>query len=190
MNEDDTRLVAQLRAGDEDAYRELVDTYRDRIITVVARVAGSHADAEDLAQETFLKAFNAIDRFAGQSALYTWLYRIGVNTARDWVAHKRRRPAISLDSLPAGAVDPPTREPGPLQAVAIDELRASVRAAMQRLPEPFRTTLILREMEGHTYEEVAQILEVSIGTVESRIFRARTKLRAILLADFPDNDTD
>ncbi len=190
MNEDDTRLVAQLRAGDEDAYRELVDTYRDRLLTVVARVAGGYADAEDLTQETFLKAFNAIDRFAGQSALYTWLYRIGVNTARDWVAHKRRRPAISLDGLPPGTVDPPAKGCGPLEAMETSELRARVRAAMERLPEPFRTTLTLRELQGHTYEEVANILEVSIGTVESRIFRARTKLRAILLEDQEPPTTD
>ena len=185
MNEEDTRLVARLRAGEEDAFRELVDTYRDRILTVVARVAGGAADAEDLAQETFLKAFGAIGRFAGQSALYTWLYRIAVNTARDWLAHRRRRPAVSLDALPAGAVDPPDPGQGPLEALDRDELRARVRLAMDKLPEPFRTTLVLREMEGHTYEEVARILDVSIGTVESRIFRARTKLRAILLAD-PD----
>ena len=190
MNADDTRLVDQLRAGDEDAYRELVETYQDRIITVVARVAGGYADAEDLAQETFLKAFNAIGRFAGQSALYTWLYRIGVNTARDYVAHRRRRPAISLESLPAGAVDPPSGDCGPLEGLERDELRVRVREAMERLPEPFWTTLILREMEGHTYEEVAGILEISIGTVESRIFRARTKLRALLLADLPKEQSD
>jgi len=185
MNEEDSRLVARLRTGEEDAYREFVDTYRDRIVTVVGRVAGGSADAEDLAQETFLKAFNAIHRFAGQSALYTWLYRIGVNTARDWLAHRRRRPAISLDGLPAGAVDPPSPADGPLDEIRRDELRAMVRDAMERLPEPFRTTLILREMEGHTYEEVARILEVSIGTVESRLFRARSKLRALLVADLP-----
>ncbi len=190
MNEDERLLVARLRAGEEDAYRELVDTYQDRILTVVARVAGSHADAEDLAQETFLKAFGAIDRFHGQSALYTWLYRIGVNTARDWVAHRRRRPAVSLDAFPAGVVDPPSEEAGPLEAAGVDDLRARVRDAMDRLPEPFRTTLILRELEGHAYEEVARILDVSIGTVESRLFRARSKLRALLLAELPTLPTD
>lgn len=180
MNEDDTRLVDRLRAGDEDAYRELVDTYKDRIITVVSRVSGRTSDAEDLAQDTFIKAFRAIDRFAGQSALYTWLYRIAVNTARDWLASRRRRPALSLDAFEPGTVDPPADTESPLAGMARDELRSRVRDALERLPEPFRTTLTLRELGCHTYEEVAQILEVSIGTVESRIFRARTKLRALL----------
>ena len=183
MNEVDTRLVERLRAGDEDAYRELVDTYKDRILTVVARVSGRASDAEDLAQDTFIKAFKAIDRFAGNSALYTWLYRIAVNTARDWLASRKRRPAVSLDAFEPGTVDPADGAPSPLHDLARDELRRRVRAAMERLPEPFRTTLTLRELGGHTYEEVAEILEVSIGTVESRIFRARTKLRALLTTE-------
>ena len=185
MNEEDRDLVDRLRAGSEDAYRELVETYSDRLLTVVGRVAGRTADAEDITQECFIKAIRAIDRFAGNSALYTWLYRIAVNTARDWMASRRRRPAVSLDSLPAGSVDPPSQDDGPLAALDRSELRARVRDAMERLPEPFRTTLLLREMEGHTYEEVAAILEVSIGTVESRLFRARTKLRALLLGEEP-----
>lgn len=180
MYEDEIHLVHRLRAGNEDAYREFVDAYRDRILTVVSRVVGHGGDAEDLAQDTFLKAFGAIHRFQGQSALFTWLYRIAVNTARDWVAHRRRRPAVSLDAMPAGSVDPPAEADGPGQLSEREELRARVRSAMERLPEPFRTTLILREMEGHSYEEVARILDVSIGTVESRLFRARTKLRALL----------
>ncbi|RKY16611.1 MAG: RNA polymerase sigma factor RpoE [Planctomycetota bacterium] len=183
MNEADTRLVERLRAGHEDAYREFVDTYKDRLLAVVARVSGHSADAEDLAQETFLKAFGAIDRFAGNSALYTWLYRIGVNTARDFLAARRRRPAVSLDALEPGSFDPPDPGQSPLQHLERDELVARVRGAMERLPEPFRTTLSLRETHGHTYEEVAEILEVSIGTVESRLFRARSKLRALLLAE-------
>lgn len=180
MNTEEQVLVARLRAGDQDAYRELVDAYRDRIVTVAARVAGRSADAEDLAQETFLKAFGAIDRFNGNSAIFTWLYRIAVNTARDWVAHRRRRPAVSLDGLEHPGADPAADEPGPLAATEREELRRRVRAAMERLPEPFRSTLVLREMEGHTYEEIATILGVSMGTVESRLFRARCKLRALL----------
>lgn len=185
MNQADQRLVTRLRAGDEDAFREFVDRYKDRLLTVVARVAGSAVDAEDLAQESFIKAFGAIDRFAGNSALYTWLYRIGVNTARDWLAARRRRPAVSLDAFQPGTVDPVAPNQSPLEGMEREELVARVRAAMERLPEPFRSTLELREQGGHSYEEVAEILGVSIGTVESRLFRARTRLRDLLLEEGP-----
>ncbi|GJM21934.1 MAG: RNA polymerase sigma factor [Planctomycetota bacterium] len=183
MNEDDRRLVARLRLGDEDAFREFVETYQERILHVVSRVAGGRSDAEDLAQESFLKAFGAIDRFKGNSALYTWLYRIAVNTARDWLAHRRRRPAVSLDAFPTGSVDPSDPHDGPSESARREELGRTVRDALEQLPEPFRSTLSLRELEGRTYEDVAQILGVSLGTVESRIFRARCKLRAILEED-------
>jgi RNA polymerase sigma factor (sigma-70 family) len=101
--------VARLRSGDQDAYRELVDAYRDRIITVCSRVAGPGADAEDLAQDAFLKAFGALDRFDGRSALFTWIYRIAVNTARDWIDHRRRRPVVPLDGAFGSQAEPATR---------------------------------------------------------------------------------
>jgi len=183
MNEEDRRLVARLRLGEEDAFREFVEIYQERILNVVARVAGGRSDAEDLAQETFLKAFGNIHRFKGNSALYTWVYRIAVNTARDWLAHRRRRPAVSLDALPPGSVDPGDDADGPAEHARREELCRAVRAALEQLPEPFRTTLSLRELEGRTYEEVAEVLGISLGTVESRIFRARCKLRAILEED-------
>lgn len=176
MRDDDAALVARLCAGEEDAFRELIETYQDRILTVAARVAGA-ADAEDVAQETFLKACRNIDRFAGNSALFTWLYRIAVNTARDHLARRRRRPAVALDAL---AVEPVSDAPRPEDPLQQAEVVARVRAALDALPEPFRTTLILREMEGHAYGEIAELLQVSIGTVESRIFRARRKLAVLL----------
>ncbi len=180
MRDDEAALLSRLRAGDEDAFREFVDAHRDRIVTVVARVAGSAADAEDLAQDAFLKAFGAIDRFKGQSALFTWLYRIAVNTARDHVESRRRRPTVPLHDEHGRAHDPPADAESPPDALLRGERALAVHQALQALPEPFRTTLILREMEGHTYEEVAEILGISIGTVESRIFRARCRLRALL----------
>ena len=180
MRDDERPLVARLRAGEQEAYREIVDAYRDRIITVVARVAGPGADAEDLAQDAFLKAFAALDRFDGRSALFTWIYRIAVNTARDWVDYRRRRPVVPLEGTFGGPSEPVDQGIPPGELAERDELRAAVREAVERLAEPFRTTLILREMEGHSYEEVAEILGVSIGTVESRLFRARVKLRALL----------
>ena len=177
MRDDEAVLVARLRDGDEDACREFIETYQDRIHTVVARVVGSAGEVEDLAQETFIKALGAIHRFQGQSRLYTWLYRIAVNTARDHLAHRRRRPAVPLDTA---VVDPVADGDRPDEALQRSEVRRFVRAALDALPEPFRTTLVLREMEGHAYEEIAQILGISLGTVESRIFRARRKLRALL----------
>jgi RNA polymerase sigma-70 factor (ECF subfamily) len=180
MRDDEAALVQRLRDGDEDACREFVDAHRDRIITVVGRVAGAGADAEDLAQEAFLKALLAIDRFDGRSALFTWLYRIAVNTARDDVARRRRRPAVSLEGPDGARADPADPSETPTESLERRDRARVVRDALERLPEPFRTTLVLREMEGHTYEEVATILGVSIGTVESRIFRARCKLRDLL----------
>jgi len=180
MRDVDKALVTRLRAGDEAAFREVVEAHRDRILTVITRVVGSGADAEDLAQETFLKAFGAIDRFDGRSALFTWLYRIAVNTARDWNDHRRRRPAVPLEGEHGPVVDPVAPDGSPQDAAMRREERAAVRRALARLPEPFRTTLVLREMEGLPYEEIAETLGISIGTVESRIFRARGKLRALL----------
>jgi len=185
MRDDEKALVARLRAGDEDACREVVDAHRDRLLTVIARVAGAGADAEDLAQETFLKAFAAIDRFDGRSALFTWLYRIAINTARDWHDHRRRRPAVSLEGEDGPLVDPVAPDRSPEQAAVAGEERAAVRRALARLPEPFRSTLVLREMEGLSYEAIAEALDVSIGTVESRIFRARCKLRVLLEEELP-----
>jgi RNA polymerase sigma-70 factor, ECF subfamily len=180
MRDEDAALVARLRAGDEDACREFVDAYRDRIITVVSRIAGTSADADDLAQEAFVKALRNIQRFEGSSALFTWVYRIAVNTARDFLASRRRRPAVPLEGEHGLIADPAAPGDGPVEALLRDERRRVVREALERLPEPFRTTLILRDMEGNSYEQVADILGVSIGTVESRIFRARCKLRALL----------
>jgi len=183
VRDDEQALVARLRAGDQSAYRQVVDAYKDRLITVIARVAGAGPDAEDLAQETFLKAFAAIGRFDGRSALFTWLYRIAVNTARDWSDHRRRRPTVPLHG-PEGLLVEPLAPDGPPDDEAVRrEERQAVRRALQRLPEPFRTTLVLREMEGLSYEAIADALDVSIGTVESRIFRARCKLRALLEED-------
>ncbi len=180
MRDEDRALVARLRAGDEDACREFVETYKDRILTVVARVAGHAADAEDIAQEAFVKALRSIHRFEGNSALFTWLYRIAVNAARDHLASRRRRPSVPLDGEDGPVFDPADPEDGPVESLLRREQALAVRVAVERLPEPFRTTLILRDMEGNSYEEVATILGISIGTVESRIFRARCKLRALL----------
>jgi RNA polymerase sigma-70 factor (ECF subfamily) len=185
MRVEDAALVARMRAGDEDAFREFVDAYQDRIVTVVARVAGSGADAEDLAQETFIKAIRNIHRFEGGSALFTWLYRIAVNTARDFLASRRRRPSVPLEGEHGLREDPADPHDTPPDALLRRERQRAVHAALELLPEPFRTTLILRDLEGNSYEEVADILDISIGTVESRIFRARCKLRALLGGEEP-----
>jgi RNA polymerase sigma-70 factor (ECF subfamily) len=180
VRDDEQALVARLREGDPSACTQVVNAYQDRLITVIARVAGSGADAEDLAQETFLKAFGAIGRFDGRSALYTWLYRIAVNTARDWNDHRRRRPTVPLHGPEGPLHDPPAPCAAPDEQAQRREEREAVHRALARLPEPFRSTLVLREMEGLSYERIASTLDVSIGTVESRIFRARARLRVLL----------
>jgi len=179
----DTRLVRRVQKGDKGAFDLLVLKFQHKIVNLVMRYVRDPDLALDITQEAFLKAYRALPRFRGDSAFYTWLYRIGVNTARDWLAHRRRRPAVSLDALPPGSVDPGDDADGPADTARREELRLGVRRALEQLPEPFRTTLSLRELEGRTYEEVAEILGISLGTVESRIFRARCKLRAILEED-------
>jgi len=180
MRDDEKALVARLRAGDETACREVVDAFRDRILTVITRVAGSRADAEDLAQETFLKAFGAIDRFDGRSALFTWLYRIAVNTARDWNDHRRRRPSVPLEGPDGPLFEPADAGPSPDEAAQRREERAAVHRALARLPEPFRSTLVLREMEGLSYEEIAETLEIPLNTAASRYRYGLDKMRARL----------
>lgn len=173
---DDFALVREVREGSEAAFRALVERYQDRIVNLVYRYLGDQDESEDVAQEIFLKVFRKLDSFQFESSFYTWLYRIAVNAAQDRIKRRRRRQAASLDDLPP-VFESTASDAGPADRVVLaQEVVAAVREKVDELPPRYRTVVILREFEGHSYEEISRILKCSIGTVESRLFRARQRL--------------
>jgi len=173
----DQLLVERVQKGDKKAFDLLISKYQHRIISLVARYVSDHAEALDVAQEAFIKAYRAIDRFRGDSAFYTWLYRIAINTAKNWlVARKRRPPAFDIDAADAEQYDMESRlkEQGtPENELMREEIKRTVFDTIAELPEDLRTAIMLREMEGMSYEDIAVTMDCPIGTVRSRIFRAR-----------------
>ena len=173
--------VARLREGDEGALREVVQAYSERITSVVAGMMSDRDGVDDVVAETFAKAFYRIRSFHGDASLYTWLYRVAINGAKDHGKTRRRRPAFSLDDVPAGPASIASRGDGPsVERLEDRELRTTVRAAIEKLPPKFRAVLVLRELEGLRYEQIAEILDISQGTVESRLHRARGRLQRLL----------
>jgi RNA polymerase sigma-70 factor (ECF subfamily) len=185
MAEDDATLVAALKAGDDAAFERLVRANSGRMLAVASRLVGEGAEAQDVVQEAFLSAFRAIDRFEGTARLSTWLHRITVNAALMRLRSRRRHPEEPLDPwLPHFEADGHRRGPNepwqPLDALQTKELRAQVRKRIDELPEIYRTVLLLRDIEGLENEEVAGLLGVNIGTVKTRLHRARLALRSLL----------
>jgi len=169
----DGDLVARMRDGDHEALRAIVQRYQDRIFALIYGIVRDRHEVEDVAQEVFLKAFTRIGAFDGRSRFYTWLYRVAANTAKDHVKKRSRRPSVPLAedaNIESGTV-------GPAASAERHELRQRVRDAIQALPPRYREVLALRELEGMSYNEIAAVLKVSIGTVESRLHRARTRLK-------------
>lgn len=173
----DQLLVERVQKGDKKAFDLLISKYQHRIISLVTRYVSDQAEALDVSQEAFIKAYRAIDRFRGDSAFYTWLYRIAINTAKNWlVAKKRRPPASDIDAADAEqySMDSRLKEQGtPENELMREEIRRTVYETIAELPEDLRTAIMLREMEGMSYEEIAVTMDCPIGTVRSRIFRAR-----------------
>ena len=173
----DQLLVERVQKGDKHAFDLLINKYQHRIVSLVSRYVSDQADAMDVAQEAFIKAYRAIDRFRGDSAFYTWLYRIAINTAKNWlVARKRRPPATDIDAADAEQYDMDSRlkEQGtPENELMREEIRKTVYDTIAALPDDLRTAIMLREMEGMSYEYIAVTMDCPIGTVRSRIFRAR-----------------
>ena len=184
----DQLLVERVQKGDKRAFDLLINKYQHRIISLVGRYVSDQAEAMDVAQEAFIKAYRAIDRFRGDSAFYTWLYRIAINTAKNWlVARKRRPPSSDIDAADAEQYDVDSRlkEQGtPENELLREEIKRTVFDTIASLPDDLRTAIMLREMEGMSYEEIAVTMDCPIGTVRSRIFRAREaideKLRPLL----------
>ena len=175
-SETDQKLVQRAQRGDLRAFDLLVLKYQGRISALVSRYLSDSGDVEDVTQEAFIKAYRALERFRGDSAFYTWLYRIAANAAKNHLVAKGRRPRSDASIEDAEAFDEfgLNSDSGSPEAIAMgDELVGVVDAAMHALPEELRAALTLRELEGLSYDDIAEVLGCPVGTVRSRIFRAR-----------------
>lgn len=185
----DQQLVVRAQQGDRQAFGLLVTKYQRKLARLLSRLIRDPAEVEDVAQEAFIKAYRALPTFRGDSAFYTWLYRIAVNTAKNYLVSQGRRAPTSTEF---DSEDAETFEEGdqlrdvdtPDRLLLSKQIGETVNAAMESLPDELKTAIVLREIEGLSYEEIAQIMDCPIGTVRSRIFRAREaiaeKLRPLL----------
>jgi len=173
----DQDLVARVQAGEKSAFDLLVRKYQHKIAKLISRYIYDHAEVEDVTQETFIKAYRAMSGFRGESAFYTWLYRIAINTAKNHLVSQGRRPPnsdINSDDAEANEESGNLREIAtPEHSALTNEIAETVMLAMHALPEDLRTAITLREIEGLSYDEIAAVMDCPIGTVRSRIFRAR-----------------
>lgn len=173
----DQELVERVQAGDKAAFDVLVLKYQHKIVNLVMRYVNDSAEALDVAQEAFLKAYRALPSFRGDSAFYTWLYRIAINTAKNYLVASKRRPLdYDLDLQDPEQFDMQSRlsDVASPEAVAqSEEIREMVNNTIDGLPDDLRTAIVLREVEGMSYEEIAEAMDCPVGTVRSRIFRAR-----------------
>src|SRR3954447_439846 len=176
-DDNDQQLVQRVQKGDKGAFDLLVRKYQHRVLKLVSRFVNDAAEAEDVAQEAFLKAYRALASFRGESAFYTWLYRIAINTAKNALVANRRRPVdFNLDLQDPDQYERQARlkdEDTPEGVLLTDEIRQVVERALEQLPEDLRRAIVLRELEGLSYEEIAEAMDCPVGTVRSRIFRAR-----------------
>lgn len=188
----DQLLVERVQAGERQAFDLLVSKYQRRLMRLLSRIVHDPAEAEDVVQETFIKAYRALRHFRGDSAFYTWLYRIGINTAKNFLVMQARRTPTSTE---ADAEQAEVFDDGehlrdintPESVLASKQIAQTVNAAMDALPVDLRTAIALREIEGLSYEEISAIMACPIGTVRSRIFRAREVIAEKLkpLLDLP-----
>ena len=173
----DQVLVERVQAGDKRAFDLLVIKYQSRVVNVISRYLRDPVEALDLAQEAFIKAYRALPNFRGDSAFYTWLYRIAINTAKNYlVAQSRRPPGNDIEAADAEQFEGPSalKETATPESMMLrDEIQQVIFSAIEALPEDLRTAITLRELEDLSYEEIAEAMDCPIGTVRSRIFRAR-----------------
>lgn len=189
MDEDkkneDTELVALAQKGNINSFNKLVDKYHSRIYSLTYQMTSNREDAEDLTQEIFIKAFEALPRFKGRSSFYTWLYRIGINKTINYRKKRNRNRPISIDALDQDITYDEVyaeldSKDSPLRHIGLNELQVKLNEAMQKLSLKHRTVVVMHDIEGIPHDEIAKIVGVSVGTIRSRLFYARRQLQADL----------
>jgi len=178
-------LVRRARQGDLKAYDELVKRYQERIYATVYHMTSNHEDANDIAQEAFIKAFQALSTFKGGSSFYTWLYRIAVNKAINFLKQRKNRRHFSLNELDFNAENDPDlvaliSDKTPFREAGLSELQKKLNEALMELSEPHRMVVVLHDVQGLSHDEIAEIMDCNIGTVRSRLFYARQQLQGSL----------
>jgi RNA polymerase sigma-70 factor, ECF subfamily len=182
---DEDVLVRRARKGDLEAYDELVQRYQERIYATVYHMTSNHEDANDLAQESFIKAFQALKSFKGGSSFYTWLYRIAVNKTINFLKQRKNRIHLSLNDLDFNAEHDPDlvaliSDKTPRREAGLSELQEKLNEALMKLSEPHRLVVVLHDVQGLSHDEIAKVMNCNIGTVRSRLFYARQQLQAWL----------
>lgn len=185
LSPDETVLVKRARQGDLAAYDELVRRYQERIYATVYHMTANHEDANDLAQEAFIKAYQALKSFKGGSSFYTWVYRIAVNKTINFLKQRKNRAHMSLDDLDFNAEHDPDlvaliSEKTPRREIGLAELHEKLNVALQKLSEHHRLVVTLHDVQGLSHEEIAEIMNCNIGTVRSRLFYARQQMQGYL----------
>ena len=176
-NATDKEIIERVKGGEKEAYDLLVLKYQQRVINLISRFVKNHSDALDVSQETFIKAYRALPNFRGESAFYTWLYRIAVNTAKNHLTVQSRK--ITKSDYDVADIEQIegnmslTEQTTPESLLAKDELQETILKTIENLPEDLKSAIMLREIEGLSYEGIAEVMECPVGTVRSRIFRAR-----------------
>lgn len=184
----DSELVRRAQQEDLAAYDLLIRRYQERIYATLYNMTSNHEDANDMAQETFIKAYKALKTFKGDSSFFTWIYRIGVNKTINFLKQRKNRSAMSLNDVDFNAEHDPdlvalVSDKTPSRDAGLTELQERLNAAMLKLSEPHRLVVTLHDIQGLPHEEIAKIMECNVGTVRSRLFYARQQLQA-LLSDF------
>jgi RNA polymerase sigma-70 factor (ECF subfamily) len=182
---DEVALVRGAKNGDLEAYDQLVRLYRERIYATIYHMTANHEDANDLAQESFIKAFRALKSFKGGSSFYTWLYRIAVNKTINFLKQRKNRTHMSLNDLDFNAEHDPDlvaliSDKTPRREADLRELQGKLNAALLKLSEPHRLVVVLHDVQGLSHDEIAKVMDCNIGTVRSRLFYARQQLQAWL----------
>ena len=182
---EESELVGRARKGDLGAYDELVQRYQERIYATIYHMTSNHEDANDLAQEAFIKGFQALKSFKGGSSFYTWVYRIAVNKTINFLKQRKNKTQMSLNDLDFNAEHDPDlvaliSDKTPRREVGLAELQEKLNEALQKLSEPHRLVVTLHDVQGLSHEEIAKIMDCNIGTVRSRLFYARQQLQGYL----------